>query len=225
MAGIKKSPLFSITTCDDNKFKPTGLEYVLQISPEKFDIVIDEKESSGKNADGDRLESGSQGSEPKKWNFTFLIDNSGVLPRLPSGCSKPGTSIEPSVNALFTNCVDKNKNTKNKPFVIGVWSELYIEGKVSKFSIRYTFFDNNGEPIRAIASLEITGVMKKNPNKAKPQEISRIPTIKDGDNVVNFCEEFYKDKNYYLKIADINNLSSFRALDKGKRLEFPPIKK
>ena len=52
-----------------------------------------------------------------------------------------------------------------------------------------------------------------------------MPTIKEGENLVQYCEEYYKDKNFYLKIAELNNLSSFRALKKGKRLEFPPIKK
>ena len=35
----------------------------------------------------------------------------------------------------------------------------------------------------------------------------------------------YNDKKFYIKIAELNNLSSFRSLEKGKRLEFPPIKK
>ena len=52
-----------------------------------------------------------------------------------------------------------------------------------------------------------------------------MPTMKDGDNLVKFCEDYYKDKNYYIKIAALNNMSSFRAIQKGKRLEFPPIKK
>ena len=36
-------------------------------------------------------------------------------------------------------------------------------------------------------------------------------------------EEYYENKNYYLKIADHNNLSSFRKLKEGSTLEFPPI--
>ena len=39
------------------------------------------------------------------------------------------------------------------------------------------------------------------------------------------AQEYYNDKNYYLKVAEYNNLSSFRKLKTGSNLEFPPIKK
>ena len=105
-----------------------------------------------------------------------------------------------------------------------IWSGLEIQGTASSVSYNYTFFNAKGEPLRAMVSVEITEIPKENPNLRSP-DISRMPTIKDGDNLVKFCEDFYNDKNFYLKIADLNNLSSFRALEKGKRLEFPPIKK
>ena len=54
-------------------------------------------------------------------------------------------------------------------------------------------------------------------------DISRSPKVKAGDSIVNFCEEYYENKNYYLKIAEHNNLSSFRKIKEGSVLEFPPI--
>ena len=56
-------------------------------------------------------------------------------------------------------------------------------------------------------------------------DITRIPKVKESDNLVDFCEKYYNDKNYYLKVAEYNNLSSFRKLKTGSNLEFPPIKK
>ena len=56
-------------------------------------------------------------------------------------------------------------------------------------------------------------------------DITRIPKVKDSDTIVDFCEKYYNDKNFYLKVAEHNNLPSFRKLKTGSNLEFPPIKK
>ena len=56
-------------------------------------------------------------------------------------------------------------------------------------------------------------------------DITRIPKVKESDNLIDFCEKYYNDKNFYLKVAEHNNLPSFRKLKTGSNLEFPPIKK
>ena len=222
---FNSSDVFTIAGYDDDGFSSGKKEFVLQINPEKFDIIVGDKNPApGKKADGDRLVSGAPGKEILKWNFSFLIDNTGVLPRLPTGCSTAGSSIAPSIEALRDACVSIRNATHTKPFVEAIWADLSIQGRVSKISARYEFFDNKGNPLRSFVTIEITAIAKENPNLQSP-DISRMPTMKDGDNLVKFCEDYYKDKNYYIKIAALNNMSSFRAIEKGKRLEFPPIKK
>ena len=224
MSNFTSSDNFSISGFDDEEFKVGKLEYVLQINPSAFNIKIgDEKESTGKLANGDFI-SIAKGKEPDIWNFTFLVDNTGVLPRLPSGCSETGKSIAPSLEFLKEVTKEPRNTTHIDPFVEAVWSDQHIRGNITKSTAEYTYFDNNGDPLRAIIEIEITGIYSENPLYQSP-DISRMPTIKEGENLVQYCEEYYKDKNFYLKIAELNNLSSFRALKKGKRLEFPPIKK
>ncbi len=217
--------IFSITGYEDDEFKRKIDLFELQVAPEKFDINFGkEYEAPGKNANGDKLVKGTPGKEVRKWSFSFIIDNTGVLPQLPSGCSSVGSSIVDAISVLNNVTVKVNDESHTKPFVWAIWSGLEIQGTASSVSYNYTFFNAKGEPLRAMVSVEITEIPKENPNLRSP-DISRMPTIKDGDNLVKFCEDFYNDKNFYLKIADLNNLSSFRALEKGKRLEFPPIKK
>lgn len=226
MSNFKSADNFSISGFDDEEFKVGKLEYVLQINPSDFDIKIgsdDTNESTGKLANGDFI-SVAKGKEPDIWNFTFLVDNTGVLPRLPSGCSETGKSIAPSLEFLKKVTKEPRNTTHIDPFVEAVWSDQHIRGNITKSTAKYTYFDNNGDPLRAIIEIEITGIYSENPLYQSP-DISRMPTIKEGENLVQYCEEYYKDKNFYLKIAELNNLSSFRALKKGKRLEFPPIKK
>ena len=200
-------------------------DFKLQVPPDKFDINFGKiYEAPGKNAEGDKLVKGSPGKEVRKWNFSFIIDNTGVLPQIPSGCNMPGATIMDSVNRLNEVTVIENNESHAKPFVEAIWGDLKIRGNASSVSYNYTFFNSKSEPLRAMVTVEITENPEDNPNRKSP-DISRMPTVKDGDNLVNFCEDFYNDKNFYIKIAELNNLSSFRSLEKGKRLEFPPIKK
>ena len=73
---FNSSDVFTIAGYDDDGFSSGKKEFILQINPEKFDIIVGDKNPApGKKADGDRLVSGAPGKEILKWNFTFLIDN------------------------------------------------------------------------------------------------------------------------------------------------------
>jgi hypothetical protein len=219
------STKFTIEGFQDDELKISINTFELQVSPDQFDIKFGKVyDAPGKNAEGDKLVKGTPGKEVRKWNFSFIIDNTGVLPQMPSGCSSVGSSIISSIERLKSITVDINDESHSKPFVRAIWSDLKIDGTATSISFQYTYFNAKGEPLRSKVSVEITETPKENPNLRSP-DISRMPTIKDGDNLVKFCEDYYNDKYFYLKIADLNNLSSFRALEKGKRLEFPPIKK
>lgn len=221
---FSSSDVFSISGYDDVDFRAGKQEFVLQVNPEKFDVGLgDKKLPTSYLADGS-VDYDAPSREMLKWNFTFLIDNTGVLSSLPTGCTSAGTSIAPAIVALRAVTKTERNSSHDEPFVEAIWSDLNIRGRATNISTRYTFFDNNGNPLRAKATIEISKINEENPNLQSP-DISRMPTIKDGDNLVQFCEEFYSDKNFYLKIAELNNLSSFRSLEKGKRIEFPPIKK
>ena len=56
-------------------------------------------------------------------------------------------------------------------------------------------------------------------------DITRIPTVTQGDSIAQLCEEYYQNRNYYIQIAKLNNLPTFRRLKEGQSIEFPPIKK
>jgi len=98
-----------------------------------------------------------------------------------------------------------------------------LYGDVSDFNYKYTLFNNIGLPLRAEVSLTIKEEPSIISRLFQSPDISRSPMVKSGDTLVNFCEDFYEDKNYYLKIAEYNNLSSFRKLKEGSVLQFPPI--
>ena len=72
---------------------------------------------------------------------------------------------------------------------------------------------------------EVDSSFDSNLRNFNSPDITRIPTIKDKDNLVKFSMESYDDKKYYIRIAELNNLSSVRDLENGKKLFLPPLEK
>jgi hypothetical protein len=98
---------------------------------------------------------------------------------------------------------------------------------VTEFGIAYTRFNSSGEPIRAKISLSVVEEIDESviSREFQSPDITRIPTIKDEDTIITLCNEFYDDPKYFIRVAEFNNLPSFRKLKAGSVLQFPPLEK
>ena len=113
------------------------------------------------------------------------------------------------------------------PYVHLIWGDISLKGFVTNLGINYTYFNTFGYAVRAEISITIEEYIDQKVIKSKYRspDLTRIPTIKVGDTIPALCKRFYSDKKYYLKIAEINNLPSFRRLKLGEKLLFPPLEK
>ena len=117
----------------------------------------------------------------------------------------------------------QSSRSHKKPTVRAIWGagSITIYGDVTDFNYSYTLFNNLGLPLRAEVSMTIKEEPSSLSRLFQSPDISRSPQVKAGDSIVNFCEEYYEDKNYYLKIAEYNNLSSFRKIKRRHRFTIP----
>jgi nucleoid-associated protein YgaU len=91
----------------------------------------------------------------------------------------------------------------------------------------YTLFKPNGEPLRAKITLNFVeyispGEMGKRKQPSSP-DLTHLITVKAGDTLPLLCDRIYRDSGYYMEVARINGLSSFRNLTPGTTLKFPPL--
>ena len=56
-------------------------------------------------------------------------------------------------------------------------------------------------------------------------DMTHYRLIKSGDTLPMLCYKIYGSSNYYLQVAKVNKLSSFRNISPGDEIIFPPIKK
>jgi len=215
--------------------------YQLQINPASVKL------SYGKSGgDEEKPTSANGGAIPQKSatyfketaSFNFTLDLTGVIPSVPGAefiniyAFLPSEvnyflGLEYSIKKLKEVTILPLRSTHMPPYVHLVWGDISLKGIVSDLGIEYTYFSSFGKAVRAEVSITIEEFINPSIIESKFQspDITRIPTIKVGDTLPALCKEFYSDKKYYLKIAEINNLPSFRRLKLGEKLLFPPLEK
>jgi hypothetical protein len=201
--------------------------FSLQLNPSALnvDYVVNDKKGpedneEAKSAIGNPTNPQTLAKAKESVSFNFILDTTGAI-------SKSVKSITSAISSLKKITVDKISGTHSTPFVSVQWGALIFVGKVDALKIDYTLFDNAGNPLRAQISMSVSEHFDTKADSANNQspDITRIPTIKEGDSLVSLCQEFYDDAQMFIRIAQFNNMPSFRRLIPGTILEFPPIEK
>ena len=208
----------------------SGGTYALQINPENLSISYDQlpaKSDEPASAAGMPVSEKNAAYNKQTVKVEFTIDNSGAIPTKPEKITSSGKSIKASVDHFLKVAVKPTKATHRPPFVQLQWGKFILVGKVFGLSVSYTYFDVDGEPIRADIGFSLVEEVDETviSREFQSPDITRIVTVKDGDTLIGLCESFYEDPKYYLQVAIYNNLPSFRGLKIGSQIEFPPLEK
>lgn len=214
--------------------------YQLQINPASVKLSYEKSDGEVKpaSANGGAIPQKSATYFKQSASFNFTLDLTGVIPSVPAAefiniyYFLPSEvsymlGLEYSIEKLKKVTIYPLRSTHMPPYVHLIWGDISLKGIVSDLGIEYTYFNSFGYAVRAEISITIEEYIDQKVIAAKFQspDITRIPTIKVGDTLPALCKEFYSDKKYYLKIAEINNLPSFRRLKLGEKLLFPPLEK
>jgi len=210
--------------------------FLCQVNPDQFSVSFDlntmeEESQEPKNASGIPVADKGKAYSRKQVNFEFIIDNTGALPTPPQGTSAalpPGMSIQSSIDQLQKASIKPTSESHMPPFVHVLWSgSVNLKGRVTKFDVTYLHFDRLGFPMRAKVSMSVAEVVDDQvvSREFRSPDITRMPTIREGDTLVAMCHEFYDDRKYFIRVAEFNDLPTFRRLKVGSTIQFPPLEK
>jgi hypothetical protein len=210
--------------------------YELPVNPDTFDLSYElngddsESEEQPLTAAGTSVKAKPKTYNPRTISFDFIIDNSGAIPFAPptqSSTLSVGSSIEDSLIYLRKLTIKPNSDSHRPPYVKLEWGTITLVGNVTKFESHILKFKRSGSPLRAKISMSIKEEVDEAviTREFRSPDITRMPTIKEGDSLVSLCEQFYDDPKYFIRIAEYNELPSFRSLKPGSVLEFPPLEK
>jgi Contractile injection system tube protein len=168
---------------------------------------------------------------PSKLNVTILIDGTGVLKtgaeQLLSEIFSP-VSVHDKVAEFVNLTINPISDTHEPSFLRLVWGKLNFHCRLVSCSVKYTLFDKSGKPLRAeipctfISDMDVER-MKKKANFLSP-DLTHQRTVQAGDDLLIMTHRIYGSPDWYIKVAKVNGLNSFRDIQPGQTLIFPPIK-
>lgn len=203
--------------------------YQLQLNPSELSVNVgknDGETTTDKDAVGNAIRSEAPIFLQRTLDLSFTIDNTGAVPNAPDGMGFFLGSLADSIRSLEEVTVEPVASTHRPPFVRVSWGlgDISFYGIVSTFKYNYTFFDSYGTPLRAVITMQVQDFDSDGASLFQSPDITKMPIIKEGDNIVKLSEEYYDNKKYYIKLAEFNSLSSLRNLKYGAHLEVPPIR-
>ncbi len=201
-------------------------EFTLPINPENYSrnlkIKHDNSQAPGKGGNDPKFKATE--SEQLKLDFTF--DNSGTV----QGNHLDGTPIPTQIKD-FLKVVYQIESEKHDPLFLKIsWGSFFVfDCKLSDVSINYTLFNPSGEPLRAKLSATFLQYCEKTEQTRKDDkrspDLTKVRQVKEGDSFPLMTYNIYNSNDFYLQVAKANNLTSFRKLNAGQELIFPPIEK
>ncbi|MFT5890106.1 MAG: hypothetical protein ACI9Y7_000195 [Dokdonia sp.] len=154
-------------------------------------------------------------------NFDIIIDCTGVV-----DASRLDMSTE--IRDLELVVYTYNGKIHRPNYVRIQWGQGQIFDSVLKsFNTEYTLFKPNGDPLRAKVSLSfgeyIAPKKAKKKEKKKSPDITHLVEVIEGENLPQLSSKIWETPNYYIQVAQYNDLNKFRNLKGGLELVFPPI--
>lgn len=233
--------------------EPPKKTIFVQFNPEKYSLRhnVDFCDSQALGTSGTDLRFNR--IEGEEVNFEFLFDSSGVVPpgKIKDGKGEEslmdkladiGNALMPAIVNPFAEVqtvekeVEEFKNllmgydgeTHQTSYLKLLWGGYTLTCRLKSMEIDYSLFRKDGRPIRARVKCGFKGtvdykVMVAKENKSSP-DLTHQRTLKMNDKLTLLSEDIYQNNSYYIDVAKNNKLLSFRQIDTGKKIKFPPIK-
>ena len=216
--------------------------YVLQVNPSTSSLshLLNYVDRQGQ---GDSASDAVyNNSEPTALEFEFLFDGTGVVPppselgdvplvgAIASALEGSDEFVVMDEIAKFKNVVYEFDGSEHRPRkLLLVWGTLSFSCVLVKLKIRFTLFQSDGTPLRAILECcfrewQSDTERELRENRSSP-DLTHLREVKEGDTLPLLAHRVYGNAALYLEVARVNKLVSFRKLQAGARLRLPPVEK
>lgn len=223
-----------ITAYKDSEYKKeleSNSEYIALVNPERYSIShkTDFEKVIGSGQTEGILQ--FKKTEPKELELDFLFDRTGVFTQPQDDLNKAESdkNVDKDIE-LFQRVVLNYNGDIHEPNYLKInWGSLIFKGRLSDMNIDYKLFNSNGNALRAVAKVKFISAtdedLKEAKNNNTSPDLTHIRVVKEGDTLPLMTYNVYGDSKYYLEVAKVNKISSFRKLIVGQEIVFPPIQK
>lgn len=243
-----------IEVYESNDYKKTPKKTIfVQLNPEKYSLKHNVMFCDGQPMGASSNNLSFNRIEGEEVTFDFIFDSSGVVPpgKIKEGkgemslLDKAGDvldALSPAIVNPFAEIKTVEKDVEEfKDLVMGyngkthqtaylqiLWGGYKLQCRLKSMDIEYTLFRKDGRPIRAKVKCIFKGtatyeVMVAKQNKMSP-DLTHLRTVNMNDKLALMAENIYENPSYYIDVAQTNQLLSFRKIETGQNISFPPIK-
>ncbi len=200
-------------------------------NPESFSQTYEISYGKNQGFDSSSRPANYARSKPSELKLKLILDGTGVHE---IGLSSLG--LRKTVSQRVKDFIDltfrMNGQIHEPNYLVVEWGGqadggLIFSCRLGSVQVTYTSFDRDGSPLRAelditlIADQDVKARMKKE-NKSSP-DLTHSRIVKSGDTLPLLTREVYGTPDYYLRVAQVNNLDDFRNLTPGQEIIFPPL--
>lgn len=209
----------------DKKFQSSaGPPFSLPINPEQLGqlMKIGHDNSQGQGIQGNSPK--YAGTRTPEVKLEFIFDSTGAIMGNTANDKPVGRQVQDFLKVVYFM-----EGEIHKPkYLMLIWGEYYVFHCVlSNVDVQYTLFDREGTPIRAKISATFIefkedDIRVREERKSSP-DLTHYRTFGAEDDLPLLTYQVYADKKFYVQVAKANGLTSFRNIDSGSSLIFPPI--
>jgi len=220
---LEKVTIVAFNDPDYSVSHQVGEPFIALINPENYvlDYAVDFTEGQG--AGTTSAQQRFNVKKPDEMSFEFLFDSTGII----DGQPKP--DIDDDVQAFKNLLMEYDSDSHEPKHFMLVWGKFIFKGRCSALTITYKLFNPDGSPIRAVCKTTFKGsideTLRVAMEDALSPDITHYVVAGSGDTLPLLCYRIYGDPKYYFQVAQVNNLTNFRALQQGQELFFPPLTK
>lgn len=242
-----------IEVYENNKYTMPKKTIFVQLNPEKYTLKHNVVFCEGQPMGASSNDLSFNRIEGEEVTFDFVFDSSGVVPpgKIKDGkgemslldkagdvldALKPAIvnpfaevkSVEEDVEAFKNLIMGYNGSTHQTAYLQLLWGGYKLQCRLKSMDIEYMLFRKDGRPIRAKVKCVFKGtttyeVMVAQQNKTSP-DLTHVRTVSMNDRLPLMAENIYENPSYYIDVAQTNRLLSFRKINTGQNISFPPVK-
>ena len=169
---------------------------------------------------------------PSDLDLEFLFDCTGVFEETTDKTiseNRKKIGVEADIKQLLDLAYSVNGDIHRPNYLSIEWGTLLFHCVLAELNIEYKLFAPDARPLRAIAKAKFKNFVdpEKTVGAIKPSspDLTHVRIVEEGDTLPLMTKRIYGDSKYYLEVARINKLTTFRKLKAGQQLFFPPIQK
>jgi hypothetical protein len=197
-------------------------EYEVMFNPAAIAVKlqVDREESQGNGSTTSEMR--FKKIKPQDFQFEFIIDGTGAV-------TAEKKSVPDEVERFLKVVYSYNGTTHAPNYVMVRYGAVLLKTVMKTVDVNYTLFKADGTPLRAKVTITLTSCVDQElsemVNSKSSPDLTHKRTVKQTERLISMAYSIYDNNQYYLDVAKVNGLNSFRRVATGTDVFFPPLEK